>query len=163
MPGDIETASRSASIGYTVFRSIRRCAGDSSTLATILTNAFGDLAPEEVLVEAAQAVISSYGKPKYLARKMRDFGQFAAQFGDELAAREGAESAAEVMKGAGEVHAEFVKCDADASGTVSREEFASFAVGMEMPHDEALVLFEALDTDANGESGNELTIRPEIT
>lgn len=149
MPVDLNTATRAASNGYKVFRAARRYAGDASTLAKVVVDALGELAEEEQLVASVESVISSYGEAADVLKTMRDFGRFAGELADELVKRDSS-VAAEAMIEAREIYERFVECDTDGSGTVSKEEFASFAAGMDMERAEALVLFGALDTDENG-------------
>lgn len=118
-------------------------------LTKIVIDAFDEVDEGEELVASLETVMASYGESADIAKNMRDFGRFAGKFADELGKR-GSTVAAEMMIEAQETYERFVECDTDRSGTVSKEEFTSFAEGMDMQHAEASVLFGALDTDQNG-------------
>lgn len=55
------------------------------------------------------------------------------------------------MKEAQSVYELFEEADTDGNGTISKEEFVSFGANIGVPsEDEALGLFERVDTDKNG-------------
>lgn len=153
MPSDIKTAAETANDPFKVFQAAQKCNRDASALSGVLVEVLGDFAEEDVLISCAASVISLYpqGNGDAEVAEMRDFGKFAGELAIELAKRGSSEGAGK-MKEAREIYQAFTDTDTDDSGSISKEEFAAFAVNfLEIPSEQdAFEVFVRADKDGNG-------------
>lgn len=145
-------AAKAAYIGWKIFQAVRLLHGDLTVAVEIAAGVIVEGAID-VTLEAAMAalynIMSTWGKWQSLGQDVYDFGNLMTRLASEL--RESSPAGAARMSEAAEKHAQFLACDANGDGRVSRMEFSRFADEFGYSPAETGQLFDSIDRNGDGE------------